>query len=62
MAKLHQLFSTDELKALDSKELEILKDSIQNEIASSPEIRRLLRTKAHEVYSRLKPGSTPKGP
>ena len=62
MALLHQLFSIDDLKDLDPKELEILKTAITNEIRTSPQIRAILRAKAHQVYSQLKPGSTPKGP
>jgi hypothetical protein len=59
---LHQLFTVDELNALDAKELDILKTALQNEIVTSPQIRALLRAKAHQVYSQLKPGTTPKGP
>jgi hypothetical protein len=58
-AFLHQLFSIDELNALDVKELEILKQAIRHEMATSPEIREILRTKALQVYPQLRPGYTP---
>ena len=62
MPILHQLFSVDDLKELDIKELEILKAAIQHEIITSPQIRDILRARAHRVYSQLKPGTSPKGP
>jgi len=58
MARLHQLFTTDELKALDAKELEILRDAIRDSIASSPEIQAILKARAQQVYSQLR--SAPK--
>jgi hypothetical protein len=62
MALLHQFFSVDELKQLDSKELEILKAAIQHELLTSSQIRNLLRARAREVYSQLKAGPAPQGP
>jgi hypothetical protein len=58
--RLHQLFSVDELKALDDKELEILRDAIRDEIASSPEILRIVKARAQGVYTQLKGTTTPK--
>ena len=60
MANLHQLFTVEELKALDAKELEILKDAIRNEVASSDAILQILKARARAVYAQLKSGTTPK--
>jgi hypothetical protein len=57
MADLTQLFSIAELKALDEKQLEILRDAIRHEIRTSPNIRRVLRAKVRRVYNQLKPKS-----
>jgi hypothetical protein len=62
MAILHQLLSVYDLKELDEKELDILWTAIQHEINSSQEVLDLLRRKAAEVYSQLRPGITPQGP
>jgi hypothetical protein len=56
--RLHQLFSIDELKALDEKELEIIRDAIRDEIVSSPEILRIVKARVQGVYTQLK--GTPK--
>ncbi len=55
MADLTQLFSIAELKALDEKELEILRDAVRHEIRTSPTIRKILRAKTRPVYNQLKP-------
>ena len=52
--RLHQLFSIEELKALDAKELEILKDAIRDEIVTSREILEIVRARVREVYAQLK--------
>jgi hypothetical protein len=62
MPLLYQLFDVDDLKNLDPKELEILKDAITHEIRTNRDIRDTLLRKAHDVYSQLKPGTSPKGP
>ena len=62
MALLHQLFSVEDLRALDAKELDIILSAIQHEIITSPRIREILLERAHQVYSQLRPGSTPTGP
>jgi hypothetical protein len=62
MALLHQLFDVDDLKNLDAKELEILKDAITHEIRTNPDIRNVLFRRAHEVYRQLKAGTGPGGP
>jgi hypothetical protein len=61
MAGFTDLFSIEELKALDEKELKILYDAIRREIYCSPEIRRILREKARQVYQQLTEGSSAKG-
>ena len=61
MFGLHQLFTVEELQALDPKELEILKEAIRNEIATSPEVQAALRPKARDIYARLRSGSTQTG-
>jgi hypothetical protein len=62
MALLHQLFDVDDLKDLDPKELEILKNAITHEIRTNRDIRNALLRKAHDVYRQLKSGTSPKGP
>jgi hypothetical protein len=62
MAILHQLLSVEYLKELDEKELDLLWTAIQHEINTSDAILDLLKTKAIEVYSQLRPGTTPRGP
>jgi hypothetical protein len=52
------LLSIQEIQALDANELEILRDAIRKEIATSPEIQAILRAKAREVYDQLKPPPT----
>jgi hypothetical protein len=52
--RLHQLFSVEELKGLDEKELEIIKDAIRDEIASSQEILRIVKARARGLYTQLK--------
>jgi hypothetical protein len=54
MGRLTQLFSIAELKALDEKQLEILRDAVLHEMQTSPAIRRLLRAKTRRVYNQLK--------
>jgi hypothetical protein len=55
---LFSLLSIQELQALDAKELEILRDAIRKEIATSQEIQAILRAKALEVYNQLRPPAT----
>jgi hypothetical protein len=62
MAILHQLLSVEYLKELDEKELHILYTAIQHEINTSDPILDLLKRKATEVYTQLRPGITPRGP
>jgi hypothetical protein len=52
--RLHQLFSVEELKTLNEKEIEIIKDAIRDEIAGSEEIRRIVMARAKAVYTQLK--------
>jgi hypothetical protein len=51
--KLTDLFSIEELQALDQKQLDLLRDALVSEIRTSTEIRSLLRTRLHAVYSAL---------
>jgi hypothetical protein len=61
MAFMHQLLSVVQLKALDEKELGLLRTAIQNEINTSNAIQALLKKKALEVYYQLRPSSTSTG-
>jgi hypothetical protein len=51
---LSRLFSIEELKALDLKDIEILKASIANVLRTDDEIQRILETRMREVYARLR--------
>ena len=53
MGLLHQLFTLDELKRLDLKDIELLKTAITNAIRTDAEIRVLLERKVRDVYTRL---------
>jgi hypothetical protein len=53
MELLHQLFTLDELKRLDLKDIELLKTAITNAIRTDAEIRVLLERKVRDVYTRL---------
>jgi hypothetical protein len=53
MGLLHQLFTLDELKRLDLKDIELLKTAISNAIRTDAEIRVLLERKVRDVYTRL---------
>jgi hypothetical protein len=60
MGLLLQLFSVEELKSLDLKELEILKAAIQKEIRTSPAVPDAIRQNVRAVFQSLK-GSNPRG-
>ena len=55
MADLTQLFTVDELRNLDEKGLEILRDAVRHQIRTSPAIRKILRRKTRAVYNKLAP-------
>jgi hypothetical protein len=54
MADLHRLFTLDELKDLDQKDLEILRTTIAYVLRTDDEIRVILRRRVRDVYNRLK--------
>jgi hypothetical protein len=60
MGCLVQLFTLEELKALDERHLAILRDAILSEVRTSPEIREVLRAKLRPVYDQLKPQEAPR--
>jgi hypothetical protein len=62
MGLLHQLFTVDELKRLDLKELELLKTAIRNAILTDAEIRVLLQRKVRDVYTRLQQDTSSEEP
>jgi len=49
-----QLFSMEELKSLDLKELTILKDAIQKELRTSPAVQNAIRDNVRAVFKNLK--------
>ncbi|MGH8064138.1 MAG: hypothetical protein ACRERE_02635 [Candidatus Entotheonellia bacterium] len=53
MALLHQLFSVEELKKLDPKEFEILKNALTHAIRTNRTVRDALRTEVRGVYDQL---------
>ena len=55
MAALTQLFTVEELSALDETDLEILRDAVLYQIRTSPSIRKILRGKTLGVYKKLTP-------
>jgi hypothetical protein len=59
MGRLTQLFSIEELEALDHKHLAILRDAFITELQTSPEINNILRAKLRPLYDRFKPQAPP---
>jgi len=62
MGILVQLFSLEELKSLDLKEIEILKDVIRKELRTSPAVSNAIRANVRAVFQNLKapkPGESP---
>jgi non-ribosomal peptide synthetase component F len=59
MSLRHQLFSLEEHKSLDPKELEILRTAITNAIHTNEEIRAVLRRRVRGMYDQLKGGTRP---
>jgi hypothetical protein len=53
MGRLTQLFSIDELEALDPKHLAILRDALITELQTSPEINQILTSKLRPLYDRF---------
>ena len=51
---LIHLFSIDELKALDDKQLHILRHSVEKEIITHPDLLRILGERAHERYNEIR--------
>jgi hypothetical protein len=66
MGLLFDLFSLEELKTLDVKELEILKAAIQKELRTSPAVPNAIRNNVRQVFQNLKAakpgGSSPPTP
>jgi hypothetical protein len=62
MADLHRLFTLDELKDLDPKELEILRTTITYVLRTDDEIRVILERRVRDVYNRLKQPSSSQTP
>jgi hypothetical protein len=54
MADLHRLFTLDELKDLDQKDLEILRTAITYVLRTDDEIRVILERRVRDVYNRLR--------
>jgi hypothetical protein len=61
MADLHRLFTLEELKTLDLRDLEILKTSITYVLRTDDEIRVILERRVRDVFNRLMEGSSPPG-
>jgi hypothetical protein len=60
MECLIDLFSIEELAALDEKQLEILHRAIVRELRTSPQIRQILSEKFRPEYDRLVQGRAPR--
>ena len=54
MGIMIQLFSVEELKSLDLKEIEILKDAIRKELRTSPAVSNAIRANVRAVFQNLK--------
>jgi hypothetical protein len=52
--QLSRIFSVQELRALDLKDIEILKATITNVLRSDEEIRSILERRLREVYNSLR--------
>jgi hypothetical protein len=61
-AALHRLFTLEELKDLDLRDLEILKTAIVNVLRTDDEIRVILERRVRDVYNRLKQPPAPQPP
>jgi len=53
MGFMIELFTVDELKRLDAKDLEILKAAIQKELRTSAGVREAIRAAVRNVYNSL---------
>jgi hypothetical protein len=54
MGLMIQLFTVEELKSLDLKELEILREAIRKEIRTSPTVPNAIRSNVRAVFEALK--------
>lgn len=52
-SQLTRIFSVQELKELDLKDIEILKATIGNVLRSDEDVRRILERRLREVYASL---------
>jgi hypothetical protein len=62
MGCLVQLFTVEELQALDEKQLVILRDVLLNELRTSPDIRAVLDKKLRPMYEQYKSRDVPAAP
>jgi hypothetical protein len=62
MADLHRIFTLEEIKALDLKELEIVRTAITYVLRTDDEIRVILERRVRDVLDRLREGGSPPGP
>jgi hypothetical protein len=62
MADLHRLFTLEELKDLDLRDLEILRTAITYVLRTDDEIRVILERRVRDVYNRLKQPPPPQAP
>lgn len=54
MGYMIQLFTLEQLKALDAEDLQILRDAIQRELRTSPAVREAIRANVEAVYNALR--------
>ena len=59
---LHRLFTLDELKDLDLKDIEILKTAIAHVLRTDDDIRTILARRMRDVLTRLKQPPSPEAP
>jgi hypothetical protein len=62
MALLHQLFTVEQLKKLDPKEFEILKNALTHAIRTNRTVLDALRTEVRGVYDQLTQETPPPPP
>jgi hypothetical protein len=58
MSLLHQLFTVEELRKLDPKEFEILRNALTHAIRTNPDVQEALRREVRGVYDQLTQDTT----
>jgi hypothetical protein len=62
MGRFMQCFSHEELEQLDEAQLEFLRNAIERELDSNPEVQRILRERFQSMYDRMRGQRRPRRP